>query len=137
MHALITTEAGLDALPAGSVVASPFPDMESNVAERTSDLLWLITGEITLLTSDLLFDSADTAFVVLRHGYDDEQYSNLDRAIKIAERIDKLLAVRSNLRAAFAGKELEGGHKAAFDHPLWHQADAEIARLRDSLTLLV
>lgn len=136
MRTIITNEAQLDALPAGSVVASPFPDIESNVAERTSDMLWLITGESVLMTTGELFDSADASFTVLRHGYDDE-YTNVDRGIEISQRIAAIDAMLGELKRIFAKRELEGGYKAALTHPLWTQCQAERAQLQESLTLLV
>lgn len=59
----------LEELPAGSVITSPLPDTESNVAEKTSDLLWLLTGEESLFLNEQLAQWADTPFTVLRRGY--------------------------------------------------------------------
>lgn len=56
-------------LPNGSVITTPFPDMEGNVAERASDGGWLVTGETTLFTSAELLDAMDSPFHVLRRGY--------------------------------------------------------------------
>lgn len=56
-------------LPVGSVVSTPFPDMEGNVAAKTSDGFWLITGELSLYTSSELADAADSPFTTLRTGY--------------------------------------------------------------------
>lgn len=63
----------LDALPVGSIVTTPFGDIEGDVAERASDEYWLVTGEIALYTSENLCAMADAPFTVLRRGYGDER----------------------------------------------------------------
>jgi hypothetical protein len=65
---VVTTEELTD-LPAGSVITSPLPDTESNVAEKTSDRLWMMTGEDALYSSAELSHWADAPFTVLRRGY--------------------------------------------------------------------
>lgn len=69
MLATITTDMEIEALPVGSIVTTPFPDMEGNVAERASDGFWLITGEENLFSSAELFAAADDSFTLLRRGY--------------------------------------------------------------------
>lgn len=56
-------------LPPGTIVTTPFPDIEGNVAERTSDGHWLITGEEGLYSDTTLSIMADAPFVVIRRGY--------------------------------------------------------------------
>jgi len=136
MRTIITTEGELDDLPVGSVVTSPFPDVEGNTAERMSDRLWLIVGEVELHDSAEMFSSADDRFTVLRHGYDDK-WTNIDRGLEITARITGIIAMRTQLKAAFAGSELDGGALAAYDHPLWKSTDLELATLREALMLLV
>lgn len=68
----IETALELAALPSGSVVTTPFPDLESNVAEKASDGYWLVTGEGSLYNSVQLADAADTPFKVLRMGYGED-----------------------------------------------------------------
>jgi hypothetical protein len=63
--------------------------------------------------------------------------NNLTQAIDIVDRIAKLKAVQIALKAAFVKDELDGGFKAAFTHPLWLQAQAEIDRLQDELKSLI
>jgi hypothetical protein len=65
-----------------------------------------------------------------------DSYDNLDRAAKIIEKIDVCLRSRSEIKAAFATMELDGGTKAALDHPLVVLATARLAQLREELTLL-
>ena len=67
----VSTAEGLDALPVGSIVTTPFPDLEGNVAERASDGWWLITGEESLLSSADLLAAAEVEFTILRRGYAD------------------------------------------------------------------
>lgn len=59
----------LHALPAGSVISSALPDVESNVAEKTSDGFWLITGEVALTTDVELAEWIDDGITVLQLGY--------------------------------------------------------------------
>jgi len=67
----ITSAEELDALPNGSVVTTPFPDFEGNVAERASDGFWLVTGENALFTSADVYGAADAPITVLQSGYGD------------------------------------------------------------------
>ncbi len=59
----------INALPPGTVLTSPLPDTESNVAERTTDGWWMITGESPLISTTELINMADTVWTVLRRGY--------------------------------------------------------------------
>lgn len=63
--------------------------------------------------------------------------TNLDDAIAIVARIAQVRAVQTELRSAFAKRELDGGAKAAFDHPLYQQAVAELGDLHERMTLLI
>lgn len=59
-------------LPVGSVITSALPDVESNVAEKTSDGFWLVTGEEKLITNAELAEWADDTITVLQKGYSDD-----------------------------------------------------------------
>jgi hypothetical protein len=63
--------------------------------------------------------------------------SDLTEAEAIVKRIQKLRAVQSELKAGFARDALEGGAKAALDHPLYLKAAAEIVSQQDRLKLLI
>lgn len=66
-----------------------------------------------------------------------QEDSNLDKAIRISEEIDALQNVMKKLKSAFVHRELEGGVKAAFTHPLYLEAEQRIAELEEQLTLLI
>lgn len=55
--------------PIGSIITTPFPDMEGDVAERMSDGLWLVVGEEPLCTWAQITEATDAPITVLRHGY--------------------------------------------------------------------
>lgn len=67
----------------------------------------------------------------------DEKYTNLDQAEDLINRIGTLKAVQKFLKDAFAHRELDGGAKAALDHELYLQAQAEIDQLEEELTQLI
>lgn len=85
----LITIAELTALPVGSIVTTPFPDAEGNVAEKTSDGHWLITGEQELFTNSELRNFADADFTLLRLGYSQEQ-SPEDQAILTRQMASRL-----------------------------------------------
>lgn len=66
-----------------------------------------------------------------------EPHSNLGKALSLVEDITKLRAVQKAVRDMFARRELEGGVKAAFDHPLYLQAQARIEELEEALIILI
>lgn len=65
--------------------------------------------------------------------------NNLDTAIGITERINSLLAVRVQLKAAIATSELGPANIDAVvaEHPLATQINNEITRLRADLVILI
>ena len=63
--------------------------------------------------------------------------TNLDDAIDIVHEIDRLRAVQRELRSAFARSDLDGGAKAAVDHPLFIQAAQALDILHDQLMGLI
>lgn len=71
------------------------------------------------------------------HNWYVQEHSNLDKAIHIVDEIKKLKDVMNALKGAFVHRELEGGVKAAFDHPLYLDAADKIAELEEELTLLI
>jgi len=62
---------------------------------------------------------------------------NLDKAVQIVAELDRLRAVQRELKAAFKNDELDGGWKAALDHPLYQQASERIAALQEDLKILI
>ena len=62
---------------------------------------------------------------------------NLDNALSTLERIERLRALQRELRAAFARRELDGGAKAAFEHPLYLESEDELRSLHDELMILI
>lgn len=62
---------------------------------------------------------------------------NLERALALVERIERMRAIQRELRSAFARSELDGGAKAAPDHPLYRDAEAELERLHAALMILI
>lgn len=62
---------------------------------------------------------------------------NLDKAVEIIGRIQKLRDVQRELKSAFARSELDGGAKAALQHPLYLAAQAKLDQLHDDLMVLI
>lgn len=63
--------------------------------------------------------------------------TNLDDARAIVAEIQQIRAVQTELRSAFARRELDGGARAAFDHPLYLDAVRALESLHDRLTQLI
>lgn len=63
--------------------------------------------------------------------------TNLDDARAIVAEIHEIRAVQTELRSAFARRELDGGARAAFDHPLYLDAVRALEALHERLTLLI
>lgn len=63
------TGAPIDEPPIGSIITTPFGDIEGDVAERMSDGLWLVVGEEPLWTWAEIVAAADAPITILRHGY--------------------------------------------------------------------
>lgn len=63
--------------------------------------------------------------------------TNLERAAAIIAEIEQVRAVQRELRSAFAGSELDGGAKAAVEHPLYQDATRRLAALHEALMLLI
>ena len=66
-----------------------------------------------------------------------EQPDNLANAIQLTWEIQQVRAARDELKRAFALNELDGGVKAAFEHPLYIQAEARLAKLHDQLMMVI
>jgi len=63
--------------------------------------------------------------------------TNLEKAAVIVRAIADIRAVQVELKAAFKGDELDGGWRAALTHPLYLDAEAAIADLREQLKVLI
>ena len=63
--------------------------------------------------------------------------TNLEDALAIVGRIERVRSVQRELKAAFARDELDGGAKTALTHPLYVQCAAELAELHDALKMLI
>lgn len=66
-----------------------------------------------------------------------DRHSNLRDAIEIVAEIDRVRGVCSELKSAFARRELDGGVKASYMHPLYVQAQERLAELHDQLIVLI
>lgn len=77
---------------------------------------------------------ANPALVFFSSG---ENSINLSKAIEISEEISKLKVVQKDLKDAFYHRALDGGPKAALEHPLYIRAQMRIDELQEELTLLV
>lgn len=62
---------------------------------------------------------------------------SLEKAMRIVGEIDLLRGVQRELKAAFKDDELNGGWKAALDHPLWGWAEQRIAALHEDMKGLI
>lgn len=62
---------------------------------------------------------------------------SLTKAVRIIDEIELVRGVQRELKAAFTGDELNGGWRAALDHPLWAEADARLTELQDELKGLI
>lgn len=65
------------------------------------------------------------------------EVDNLWRAVQIVRETDQLRGVVAELKSAFARNELDGGVKAASDHPLYIQAQARLTELHEQLVVLI
>lgn len=63
--------------------------------------------------------------------------TNLDDAIEIVRQINDVRQVQRELKSAFTGRALDGGQKAALEHPLYLDAQNALAALHEQLTLLI
>ncbi|UDL15387.1 hypothetical protein SEA_PEPE25_12 [Microbacterium phage Pepe25] len=63
--------------------------------------------------------------------------TNVQDAVEIVSEIDQVRAVIRELRAAFARSELDGGVKAAPNHPLYRQCEARLEELHEQLMLVI
>ena len=63
--------------------------------------------------------------------------TNLEDALAIVAKIERVRSVQRELKAAFARDELDGGAKTALTHPLYVQCAAGLAELHDALKLLI
>lgn len=66
-----------------------------------------------------------------------EHRSNLEDALEVVRQIEALRAVQRELKSAFAKSELDGGAKAAPNHPLYIQAQEALDKLHDQLTMII
>lgn len=62
---------------------------------------------------------------------------SLAKAEQIVGEIDLLRGVQRELKAAFKDDELNGGWKAALEHPLWGWAEQRIAALHEEMKGLI
>ena len=69
-------------------------------------------------------------------GNDDVEW-NLGRSLQIISELRDLADLQRELKRAFAASELDGGWRAAHDHPLYVQAEARAANLHDELMGLI
>lgn len=67
----------------------------------------------------------------------DDDVTDIDRAINYALQIEMCQKAQRELKAAFHHQELDGGAKAALEHPLYLKLEAEIAQYRELLVGLV
>lgn len=63
--------------------------------------------------------------------------ANLDDALAIVDRIERIRSLQRELRGAFARSELDGGAKEAAAHPLYLEAEDELRSLHDELVILI
>lgn len=99
-----------------------------------------LVEKITTLERDLymarsLADDARARASAL--GIVDEPVDNLSKAIAIVTRIGQCVIVQKSLKDAFRNDQLEGGWQAALDHPIYLDAEAEIARLQEEFKALI
>lgn len=66
-----------------------------------------------------------------------DDHTNLDRAKEYIAEIHSLRNVQKELKNAFLDQELDGGWRAALEHPLYLQAQASIDALQEQLRLLI
>jgi hypothetical protein len=66
-----------------------------------------------------------------------DTFNNLDRAAIIHHQISELRGIQKDLKDAFYHRALDGGPKAAEQHPLYLQAAERILELQEALTLLI
>ena len=69
-------------------------------------------------------------------GNDDVEW-NLGRSLQIVNELRDLAQLKVRLKAAFAHDELDGGHAAAYTHPLYLSADARALSLEAELKGLI
>ena len=65
------------------------------------------------------------------------EITNLIKAVELTDQIAMLRAVVREVRSAFHRNELDGGVQAAAEHPLYVQAETEIAKLHEQLMVLI
>jgi hypothetical protein len=63
--------------------------------------------------------------------------TNIDDAIRIANRLGDLSMVRATLIGIFRRRELDGGKAGAFEHPLMDRIEAEKLELEERLIHLI
>lgn len=68
---------------------------------------------------------------------EEAEYSNLVRAKDIVHEIDELRALQRELKSAFKNDELDGGWRAALQHPLYLDAERAIEKLQEQLKILI
>ncbi|QGZ16757.1 hypothetical protein PBI_DEWDROP_110 [Microbacterium phage Dewdrop] len=62
---------------------------------------------------------------------------NLEKAEELLMEIESLTRVQRHLKAAFQRSELDGGWKAAQDHPLYQLAQHKLERLYEQMRMLI
>lgn len=63
--------------------------------------------------------------------------TNIDDALEIVAEVDRVRSVIRELRAAFARSELDGGVKAAPQHPLYIECEERLAALHEQLMMAI
>lgn len=63
--------------------------------------------------------------------------TNIDDALEIVHEIDQARSVIRELKAAFARSELDGGVKAALQHPLYIECEARLDALHEQLMQVI
>lgn len=66
-----------------------------------------------------------------------QDYFNIEKGIRLSEEIEQLKMMQKNLTSAFHHQQLDGGAKAALEHPLYLAAAERIQKLQVEMTLLI
>lgn len=64
-------------------------------------------------------------------------WTNRQKAQAIAVEMEELRTIQKELKGAFHESGLDGGWKAALQHPLYVEAEEELKRLREQMMLLI
>lgn len=64
-------------------------------------------------------------------------YSDLEKAKRISRSIQDLKLLQKTIKDVFAHRLLDGGPRAALDHPMYLQAESQITKLEEEMTYLI